>query len=118
MERKLFKKKDILILIILLSLSLFFFVFMSREKGETAEIWIGGKLYRTFDLDVPFELMLDNGVGLIGDGDSVRFEHSDCDDKICINTGKLSVSGEWAACLPNETVVKIRSGNERVDTVS
>ena len=118
MERKLFRKRDIIILFALLTASAFFFFVTSKDTGESAEIWIDGELYRNFPLNAPFELTLDNGVTVKGDGESAWFEHSDCRDKVCINTGRLSLSGQWAACLPNGTVLKITKGNGDVDTVS
>ena len=118
MDRKLFRRTDIIILIILLTISAIFFFAMTDDKGEIAEIWIDGKVYRSFDLSEPFELSLDNGVTLMGDGDSAWFDNSDCKDKVCINTGKLSHDGQWAACLPNSTVLKIVKGDGNVDTVS
>lgn len=118
MERKLFRKRDIIILVILLTVSAFLFFAALKDKGGYAEVWIDGKLHSSFDLSEPFELSLDNGVTLIGDGNSARFENSDCKDKVCINTGELSFSGQWAACLPNGTVLKITKGNGDVDTVS
>ncbi|MBR6632736.1 MAG: NusG domain II-containing protein [Clostridia bacterium] len=117
-ERKLFHKKDIVVLALLLCLALLFYFTATREKGERAEIWINGDLYKSFELKEPFEIKLDNGATIKGDGESAYFEHSDCPDKVCVNTGRLSVSGEWAACLPNETVLKISKGNGDVDTVS
>lgn len=118
MERKLFRKRDIVLLLVILAVSAFFFFITSRDSGEGAEIWLDGKLYREFPLDTRFELTLDNGVTIVGDGESAWFSHSDCRDKVCVNTGRLSLSGQWAACLPNGTVLKITKGNGDVDTVS
>ena len=118
MERKLFRRRDILILAVLLAASVFFFLITSRDKGDVAEIWVGGEMMYSYPLGTPFSTILDNGVEIKGDGSSAAFVHSDCPDKVCVNTGDLSVSGEWAACLPNETVLKITKGNDGVDTVS
>ncbi len=118
MKRRLFQKRDVLLLTALLIIALLAFLFTSKDSGDTAEIWINGKLYRSYSLGVPFEEVLENGVVLTGDGKSAWFEHSDCPDKVCIETGKLSLSGQWAACLPNETVLKIVKDNGDVDTVS
>ncbi|MBE6650710.1 MAG: NusG domain II-containing protein [Ruminococcaceae bacterium] len=118
MERKLFQKKDIIIVAVLLCVALFVFFGIKKDTGERAEIWIKGELYRTYDLNEPFELSLDNEIVIKGNGSEAWFHHSDCPDKVCINTGKLHISGEWAACLPNETVLKIVKDNGDVDTVS
>lgn len=118
MERKLFNKKDAVILAVLCIFAVAVFMLTTGNSGEIAEIWISGELYGKFPLDTSFHLRLDNGVVIEGDGKEAWFSHSDCRDKVCVNTGRLSLSGEWAACLPNETVLKITKGNEDVDTVS
>ncbi len=38
---------------------------------------------------------------------SIGFESSDCPDKVCIRSGKLSHVGSSAACLPNKIILKI-----------
>ena len=38
----------------------------------------------------------------------IRFAEADCPDKICVLTGKLSMVGESAACLPNGVLIKDR----------
>lgn len=34
---------------------------------------------------------------------------SNCPDKICVNTGKVSIMGQSIACLPNHVIIKIGS---------
>ena len=36
-----------------------------------------------------------------------RVMHSDCPDKICVNTGWLSEPGQTAVCMPNRVTVTI-----------
>ena len=118
MERKLFCKRDIVLIAVLLCTALFLFFGIKKHEGGNAEIWLDGSLYKSFDMSEPFKITLDNGVVIEGDGESAHFLHSSCPDKICINTGWLKSDGEWAACLPNKTVLKITEGNGNVDTVS
>ncbi len=44
---------------------------------------------------------------------------ADCNDKICIQMGQLEEINEWAACLPNQVLVRI-IGNDagKVDGIS
>ncbi len=118
MQRKLFTKRDIIVFAAIALLVVAFILLVPGEKGGEAEIWVDGEMYRSYPLSRRFELTLDNGVSIEGDGESVWFVSSDCTDKVCVNTGKLSVSGEWAACLPNSTVLKITKGDGGVDIVS
>ncbi len=82
--------------------------------GAYAEIYFNSELVRRVDLrggetgsfsieqepDVVFELY--------GDG-SIAFLASDCPDKTCVKSGRLSRVGEYAACLPNQIYIKIVS---------
>ena len=117
MQRRLFSKRDIIIFLCLILVSLFALFLTEREMGEKIEIWVDGALYKEESLATPFALTLENGVEIACDGKYVFFSHSDCPDKVCVRSGKMKTAGQWAACLPNKTVVKI-IGKEKVDTVS
>lgn len=72
-----------------------------------------------YSLDQDQELRFDGPLGesvvQIQDG-SVRFVASPCRDKICIAAGKLSASGQWAACLPNRVFVTVAGAREDAAT--
>ena len=49
----------------------------------------------------------------------VRMEDADCPDQICVNHRAISRDGESIICLPNQTVVTIRGGEEpEVDEIA
>lgn len=118
MERKLITKKALIFIIFLLLTATILYFLLPKSQGDIAEIWVDGKLYKSFDLNDSFEVTLKNGIIIKGDGKSAHFVESSCRDKICINTGSLSLSGQWAACLPNSTVLKIKGEEANADTVS
>lgn len=112
---KFIKKKDfIIIAVILLFACAFYFMYnMYFNKTEAkAEIYYESELVMTVMLnentDRVFRLPQNEHVvfHLYEDG-SIRFEESDCPDKVCINTGRLSHIGSSAACLPNKVILKI-----------
>ncbi len=37
----------------------------------------------------------------------IRFLHSNCPDQICVNAGNLNTNGNFAACIPNDVLVKV-----------
>ncbi|UWG96760.1 NusG domain II-containing protein [Dehalobacter sp. DCM] len=39
----------------------------------------------------------------------IRFEESDCPNKICVLTGWLKKYGDIAVCLPNKTIIEIEN---------
>lgn len=48
------------------------------------------------------------------------FEHSDCENKICVESGKISSPNQWAACLPNGIIIYIegKENNGSLDAIS
>jgi hypothetical protein len=94
----------------------FFLRYQGAGQPALAEIYYGSELVETVELDsgVEKEFSIPQNEHVIfhldKDG-SIYFKESDCPDKICIRSGKLSLPGESAACLPNRIIVKIVSKN-------
>lgn len=95
------------------------------EKGLTAVVSVEGEVYTEVALDAvkePYELTLcgDREAVLLISSDGVRFVTSDCPDKLCVNTGMISRSGQSAVCLPARVSVKLISSEESggIDAVS
>jgi hypothetical protein len=112
---KFFKKSDFIIIGVILIVAFTLSIFYRRlnsDKSAIAEIYYNSELIETVDLnagiDRTFTIPQDDHVIFhqYKDG-SIRFEESDCPDKICIKAGKLSVVGESATCLPNKITLKV-----------
>lgn len=110
-----FKKTDLMIIALLLLFSLGGYALYqsgSSQDGLRAEIYFGSDLVETVDLeqgiDRVFSVPQDEHVIFhqFEDG-TIRFEASDCPDQVCVHAGKLKASGDFAACLPNELILKI-----------
>lgn len=119
---KFFKKTDILIVVILLLLSVAMIQISSYIYGDrpvVAEIYYESQLVERIDLNDgknrTFSIPQDEHVVFRVENGTIRFEESDCPDKICIRDGKLHRVGEYAACLPNKITVKIVPKGERSD---
>lgn len=119
-KMKFFKKIDILIIGLILLISLVFWgggLIYTSDSPVVAEIYYKSKLVKTVDLskedDKIFSISQNPNVvfHLYEDG-SIRFESSDCKDKICIRTGRLRLVGQSSACLPNQIIVKIVRKNK------
>ncbi len=115
----LFKRKDLLIIGVLLVASLGVLGYYSLRKpdgGIQADIYHFDKKLATIDLShaTEREYIYDDVPNVViattADG-RIFFKHSDCPDKVCINSGKLKLSGQSAACLPNGVMVKLTSQN-------
>ena len=91
--------------------------------GADSKIMDGCKdiceLYGRYRLEQDQEIDVnDKNKVLIKDG-KVRMEDADCPDQICVNHRAISRDGESIICLPNQTVVTIRGGEEpEVDEIA
>lgn len=120
---KFVRKTDIIVILIILAVSaVIWLVYSSSFSGRPAkaEIYYNSKLVMTIALtkgeEKSFSITQNKNVVFHLDKEgNIRFERSDCPDKICVNTGKLHIVGQSAACLPNGIVMKIVPANERSD---
>lgn len=46
----------------------------------------------------------------------IRFKEASCPDKVCVNTGWISRTGQIAVCLPDKTIIKIEGPDNGDDT--
>lgn len=115
------RKTDIIIIAILIAAGLLFWFLYSNvfgKSGTYAEIYYKSELVKTVDLsagkDGTFALEQAPNVifQLYSDG-SIAFAESDCPDKICIKSGRLHLTGQYAACLPNHIYMKIISTDQK-----
>lgn len=117
MKTKLFKKGDIaVILVILIVAAVFWFCQSQNADRLEAVITVNGKTVETIDLSSVkekriIELDTDPKVVIAAENGEIYFESADCDDKLCINCGKLNRKGDTAVCLPAKTVVTV-SGSD------
>lgn len=118
---KFFKKGDIIVIVVLVlfaAATLLIIRHSAADKPAKAEIYYGNTLVKTVDLLIGVEKSFsipghENVVFHLGKDGSIRFEESDCPDKVCIKSGKLHLVGQSAACLPNKMIVKIVPAGER-----
>lgn len=111
--KKLITKKDlILLLVVLLAGVLGIVVMNSADKGKSAEIIVDGETKEIISLEENFQKQV-NGVVVCCENDEVYIKESDCPDKVCMRSGRISKSGESIICAPNRVAIKIngKKGN-------
>lgn len=114
MKRKWFSKADFLLILAVLAAVgvLLLPQWFSNGKAVIAEVTVDGvsvqKIYLRAS-DEKQQYTLENGVVLEATHGSIRFLYSDCPDTLCVHTGEISRTGEVAACVPNGTVVVLKS---------
>ena len=83
---------------------------LGGTDGATAEIIVGRQTVETVDLTAvrePYTIALDNGVTVAVEPGAISFCASGCPNQLCVRAGKLTKAGESAACLPNETLIRV-----------
>lgn len=117
MKNKLIRKGDIAVILAILFVAAVLWFFQSRQADKLeAVISVNGETVETIDLasvkeKITFELDTEPKVVIAAENGTVYFESADCDDKLCVNCGKLSRKGDTAVCLPAKTVVTV-SGSD------
>ena len=122
MKTKLFKKGDIAVILVILVAAAFFWFFRTQQTDRLeAVITVNGETVETIDLSAVkekriIELDTDPKVVIAAENGAIYFESAECDDKLCINCGKLSRKGDTAVCLPAKTVVTVSGSDVGVMT--
>ena len=113
MNTKLFRKGDLIVIIAVILSALFFayFAYSGNEK-PVAVISVDGVEVETvelYSLTEKREINLggEYNIKIVAENNGIRFEHSDCKDKLCVNTGNLKKGGDVAVCLPAKTVITV-----------
>jgi hypothetical protein len=113
MKNRVFGKVD-LILIAAVTVCALLFIFMrgSASDGGTAVITVNSSVIEELNLKEIKERTVitpdtDPKVTIVAENGEIYFESSECRDKICVRTGRLSKPGDTAVCLPAKTVVSI-----------
>jgi len=120
MKNTTFKTIDIILIISLTIIGLFFVLYNysvsdNPQESLTAIVKINGETVQTVQLnsgETPQSIHIKEDVILERESGRIRFAESDCPDKICVNTGWLSKSGQIAVCLPRRVSVEIRGADE------
>ena len=107
-------KNDLVLILILLTvaLSAFFIIESLREDGVSVRVTVNGELAAEYSLSRDGEYVLNGGTNIlvISNGKAYVMEAS-CPDGLCINQGKISLSGERIVCLPNRVMIEVIGDN-------
>lgn len=127
-KHKLVKSFDfILVLIcILTAIIIGIYFFMSNKNQENISVvavvkYDNNEIYR-IDLnmvDEPYYLSIDHEYHskILVEKGKICFEETNCPDKVCVNTGKISKPGQVAVCLPAKLVIKIEGRVAGADAI-
>ena len=115
MFRKINKYDIILIVSVLLAAILLFAVIsFGTKKGGYAVVTVDGETFGEFSLEKDCEIRIgneENGNTLVIKNGSAKIEHATCPDKLCERQGAIRYDKQTIVCLPNKTVVTVKSDN-------
>lgn len=112
MNRKVFKKSDILVVALLLAAAVTALLLLPRHRGNVAVVSYSGTVVREIPLwqDGIYHIDADLPVTLeVRDG-AIRYINSVCPDHICEGEGFIRDEYESAICMPAKVVVQIKEG--------
>jgi hypothetical protein len=110
---KFIHKKDILIIsgILVIAIIVLAVIAFSRSQSKVlyAKIYYGKTLVQTVKLDEDqvFSVPGKPKVTFEVKNHAIAFTHSNCPDQVCVRSGWLSKTGDFAACMPNQLSVWI-----------
>ena len=94
--------------ILAIALSVFIFTELGRAGGSYVEVLIDGGRVAKFALSEDGEHILNGGTNtLVIEGGRAYVIDSDCPDKTCEHSGRISRVGERIICLPNRLEIRI-----------
>ncbi len=106
-----FKKGDFVVFGIIIAVSLVLLFTLFGSEGKYVAVTLEGETYGEYSLRTDSETLIKTQGGtntlVIKDGEA-KFMHSDCPDKTCEKTGKISHKGETIVCLPHKIIAEVR----------
>jgi|LSQX01.2.fsa_nt_gb hypothetical protein len=114
------KRKDFVIIAVLILAALVLLgINKTRKEAVFCEILEYGEIVKTYDLSALLddEIIVVNDVEILISRNGCCVNKSDCPDKICVNSGKISRAGEFIYCAPNGVLVRL-SGESEADAVA
>jgi hypothetical protein len=97
-----------------LGVSAFLITEAMREPGSVVTVSVDGKKIAEYPLSQNREYILNGGTNiLVIENGKAYITYASCPDKVCMNQGKISLSGERIVCLPNKVMIEVlRDGDE------
>lgn len=124
-KRRFANRSELIVLMcLLLVVGMFYSLMQSYGTQSTslvAVVSVDGEEVARYPLDQSLIFKVDELPEIVFEikSNSVSFMHSDCPDKICMQAGFLSRSGQNAVCLPNKAILVVMSadGNKELDAI-
>ncbi len=102
------KKRDILIFTLVAAscIAAMIALLFVDNGGMNVQITEQGNITHTVSLYENQTIRLPHNTVVIENGE-VRVSSADCKNQICVNTPKISSTGEQIICLPNQVIIEV-----------
>ena len=125
-QKSALKRKDALLLIMIIVgaaiVGTVMWFMRNSDKPEQVTVKVDGNVVYSESLSKDIEYKVDGydgGYNIVVVQDSkVSVKEADCPDKVCMNSGQISKSGDTIVCMPHKVVVEIEGGEGTVDSVA
>ena len=119
-KRKYFRLADLLVVagVLLVAAVGVLYLFGGNDDALVAVVRVDGEVYKEVDLSAvtnPYDLTVstdDGDVVIHIEKGCAYVKSSPCEDKLCVNTGKLTKNSQAAVCLPQRVSVKLVSADK------
>lgn len=110
-------RKDFLFIsaFLLLGGGLLAYTYLGRQDSAQVSVRVNGTCVKTFSLEdtVTYTIEGEGGINVLHIDDGVAWlSEADCQDQICVNTGKIKYAGQSIICLPHKVVVEIKEAED------
>ena len=101
--------------LLVISLSVFIVVRLTKQDGDVAVVTVNNVVVGEYSLSVDGEYSLNGGTNILVIENGKAFvTYADCPDGLCVNQGKISLTGDRIVCLPNKLMIEIRGAEEEI----
>lgn len=101
--------------LLVISLSVFIVVRLTKQDGDVAVVSVNNVVVGEYSLSVDGEYSLNGGTNILVIENGKAFvTYANCPDGLCVNQGKISLTGDRIVCLPNKLMIEIRGAEEEI----
>lgn len=121
--RKCFTPLDAVIILFFAAAAVIIVIIKSMPSGDSLELTVrknSAIIYSARLVDADDELICideEYNVYLLIESDGVSVISSDCPDKVCVGTGKITRAGQSIVCLPSHISVELKGSETELDGV-
>lgn len=114
-KKRLIFSLSLIFALLTLGISAFIISEAMREPGSVVAVSVNGEKIAEYPLSQNREYILNGGTNiLVIENGKAYMKHASCPDKVCINQGKISLSGERIVCLPNKVMIEVLGDGDEI----